>query len=522
MKKFQLKTRATLPRLAWCARVGKGEQEISVDCGPWVEGDAGSFCEGAWSGDFSLKDLPGALTFTGTGGVIRDDKLVYCAPTHTLQALYLLRVGKEILCSNSLAFLLQQAGDDIDSSYLNYDLDIMSIRYGLMDYRKHVPTRAGNQVCFYYHCNLEITSDLEVFEQPKTLPGEFSDFGMYHAFLQDQVTAVARNAADPARKIRYAPLRTISSGYDSPTCVVLGLVAGCTEAVTFRSARNGEDDSGQEIGELLGLTVNEFDSQAYLRRSDSPEAEFIATGYGGGDVVMTELDGMLPSRLLLTGYHGDKIWARDDAATPYIVRGDTSGASLGEFRLHIGFQNLPIPFVGCTQHESIEKISNSREMQPWSLGDIQYDRPIPRRIVEEAGVPRLLFGQRKKFITRPYQMTESPNPELSKILSPDAGKDFRRFAEGREFFTHFLERTGFAMMHSLYRFNFRIIRSVKLNALARALGLKMPSRTIVPWKYSKPRTKHSLVFHWGYAKIRERYQFDVADAAAPTGCVNPK
>jgi hypothetical protein len=33
-------------------------------------------------------------------------------------------------------------------------------------------------------------------------------------------------------------------------------------------------------------------------------------------------------------------------------------------------------------------------MRPWSIGG-NYDRPVPRRIAEEAGVPRQLFGQLK-------------------------------------------------------------------------------------------------------------------------------
>jgi len=35
------------------------------------------------------------------------------------------------------------------------------------------------------------------------------------------------------------------------------------------------------------------------------------------------------------------------------------------------------------------------EMMPYTLNN-DYDRPIPRRIAEESGVPRELFGQEKK------------------------------------------------------------------------------------------------------------------------------
>ena len=43
----------------------------------------------------------------------------------------------------------------------------------------------------------------------------------------------------------------------------------------------------------------------------------------------------------------------------------------------------------------------SVEMAPWRLGT-SYDRPIPRRIAEAAGVPRQAFGQRKKAVVRAY------------------------------------------------------------------------------------------------------------------------
>ena len=75
-------------------------------------------------------------------------------------------------------------------------------------------------------------------------------------------------------------------------------------------------------------------------------------------------------------------------------------------------------------------------------------------------------------------------------------------------FESVLERIWFAVMHALYRFNLRAVRSVKLGALSGMLGFKLPYKPLIPWKYSKPRTKHCLVFHWGYAKIKDRYQPD--------------
>ena len=251
-----------------------------------------------------------------------------------------------------------------------------------------------------------------------------------------------------------------------------------------------------------------FDSESYLKRTDYPEAEFLASGYGGDDCVMAAVEDMLPARLLLTGYNGGKVWGRDAKASPHIVRGDPSGASLGEYRLRAGFLNLPIPFIGCMQHESISQISNSAAMRPWSIGNTHYDRPIPRRIAEEAGVPRPLFGQKKKAVARPYQTTSVRNPELSRVLSPTSYRAFCSFAEGKPLFENTLEHIGFLTMHICYRFNLRIVRSVKLSAVADMLDFKLPSRPVIPWKYSKPRTKHCLMFHWGFTKIKARYRLD--------------
>ena len=70
-----------------------------------------------------------------------------------------------------------------------------------------------------------------------------------------------------------------TSGYDSPTCAVLARAAGCTEAITFTSARGDfaeREDSGHRVANHLGLSCTERDPKAYLSRDDCPEAEFVA------------------------------------------------------------------------------------------------------------------------------------------------------------------------------------------------------------------------------------------------------
>jgi hypothetical protein len=42
----------------------------------------------------------------------------------------------------------------------------------------------------------------------------------------------------------------------------------------------------------------------------------------------------------------------------------------------------------------IGQLTCSHRMDPWRVGT-NYDRPVPRRILEESGIPRDMFGQKK-------------------------------------------------------------------------------------------------------------------------------
>src|SRR6266571_6133518 len=71
-----------------------------------------------------------------------------------------------------------------------------------------------------------------------------------------------------------------------------------------------------------------------------------------------------------------------------------SGHGLSEVRLEAGFIQVPLPYMRAQRRADIYGVTHSEEMTPWRL-HTRYDRPIPRRIAEERGVPRELFGQVK-------------------------------------------------------------------------------------------------------------------------------
>ena len=348
-----------LPTMAWCAVV-RPEGRATVLAGSLVEELHQGFFEGAWSGDYDGGRFDLADVACGTGGLCLDDHVVFSTTTDTLQALYAYRRPGELLISNSLYLLLRVSGASLRLSYLMYDVDLMTVIYGLSGYRKTIPT-IPEAIALYYHCNLIVGRSLAVTVQPKPVPPPFPDFASYNAFLRTRVVNLVGNAAARARHARFRPMATVSTGYDSPACATLAGAAGCREALTFTTARSDwfrdTDDSGREVGARLHLSVSELDPCAYLHSTTLPECEFVAAGFGALDVVFSGTEERLSGTILFTGFHGDKVWCLDPhAVSSDIVRGDASGAGLTEFRLRVGFINAGIAFFGCTRHPEIHAI----------------------------------------------------------------------------------------------------------------------------------------------------------------------
>jgi hypothetical protein len=420
-----------------------------------------------------------------------------------LERLHAVRLGDELIVSNSLAFALARAGDACDPAYKFYHFDLMSNMKGLRRYKRSIRTLRGNTVRLFNHCNFVVRpSDLSITELPKTLPPEFEGFDDYVGFLGETTRGLHRNVSAPGRRRAYEPLATISSGYDSPACALFAQEVGCREAVTFGRARPGyesEDDSGRDIADVLGLKVTEFDREDYLKLPGFPEAEFLACGAGGEEVVFAPLERALAGKLFFTGYLGDAVWGRNPRNVNRELRMlYPGGSSFGEFRLRAGFVHLPLPAVGYINHPSINAVSNSAEMAPWSIGG-DYDRPIPRRLLEERGVARELFGRHKMAVTQPLWNTE----RLDLFLTPESYADLREFAAGVPLFRDRAQERRFELMRALYQLNLRA--NWKLDAVARRFGMSKAERPFVSERYSQALGLSALTFHWGMAKVLPRY-----------------
>ena len=77
-----------LPKLAWLAVLDKNVPAIRLLHGEWVETGEHFAFEGAWASDFAAVGFDRCETVVGSGLVVRDDRAVFCPPSHSLARLH--------------------------------------------------------------------------------------------------------------------------------------------------------------------------------------------------------------------------------------------------------------------------------------------------------------------------------------------------------------------------------------------------------------------------------------------------
>lgn len=388
---------AGLPPLAWCAELSRGKPEILVRHGLLVETAENAFFEGAWDGPFSEFGFATACTTMGSGGICEDRQTRIVGPSHTCESLVSLRKGDRLWVSNSLAFGLASAGETPDLRYPYYHRDLLELqRRGITGAKPtRLPTASGRTVLLHAATDLLVDGELNVSMQPRPALPEPRDFAAYRAQLAEGVAGLLRNASDPVRRHELRCAVTISAGYDSPAIAVLAAEAGLRNAITFETAP-GCADSGRAIAEKLGMNLHALDPGAWRKSPEPPDAEFLATSSGWA---MLPIAGLAPewrSAAIFLGTMGDDLWRHDrqdvldTLARPRELQPCYAG--LREFRLRAGIVFLHAPTIGATHASAIFAMGQSTEMRPWRIVG-KYNRPIPRRIVETAGIPRAAFGQ---------------------------------------------------------------------------------------------------------------------------------
>jgi len=494
----------TLPRLSWYAVMYRSRNVVDVFHGSWVETRDFFFVDGAWEGDFSLGDIDSSYLLMGSGGRVRDEKAVFCTPCHIHERIHVIKTQSQLFVSPSLVFVLKMANRALDIQHIPYQVDLLNMIRIMDNHVGSIPIKDNEAIEIYHFRNIEIDSDLNITVKLKTDPPDFSNFNDYKGFLVKSLDSINKNANDEGRQVKYSLLTTVSSGYDSNVCASIATEIGCREAATFRDARPDKkralDDSGKEIGEKMGLYVKEYDRLSVLDKEGFPEAEFVACGDLGQDFHFSAFEGKLQKKIFIVGYHGDTMWNRHNMnPVKDIIRPSAAGSCLIEFKSRVGFIYVPLAYFGCLSLPSIYKISNSEEMKRWSVNS-HYDRPIARRIVEEKGIPRHLFGQIKKATTvllnRHRSVLSRMNPQSAESFEQFYQKNRKKRKKSNQAFYDFM-----FFLYSMYQFIFG-----KLNRIFRRFHLRLKVPDIIPDKFSQCPGRPSFLVHWGISEIEHRYE----------------
>jgi hypothetical protein len=347
-----------------------------------------------------------------------------------------------------------------------------------------------------------VKRDLTIERLEKRVPPEPGGYREYSDFLEKTAQRMTANAMDPRRKQVFRPVAAISRGYDSVAVAAVASRAQCRRAVTFRhSSAKGIEDSGAEIAAVLGMEVKEYNRSDYARAGGLPEVEFYPYTRPSSKTLRS-FEEELTGSLFFNGQAGEDFWGTSwESGLPLLQEpGATTmaGSNVTEFRLRVGTIFFPLPVCGAIHAPALRRIGRSKEMAAWSVGG-SYDRPIPRRLAEERGVPRHLFGQRKV----------GGGPEMGPLgLCPESEADFRafhaEFVGGKVSREKDIPQAVLKRRRSWVQPLRRIVfSSTRINRMFRRLvGDRLDSR----WGSLSLYT-----LHWSFYRLKKRYEKQLAE-----------
>ena len=379
------------PKLAWVAILSE-KKKAEILHGPMVEIHNDWAIEGVWDGAFDKGNFDCSDLIFGSGIRKRKEELIFVSSATGIDRLCHTTVQNISYVSNTLPGLLSVSNISLRQDYSHYSDDIMTIeRKGLYRYTKQIPS-SGSDINLVYYKNLiwKSKSIIEI-DKPSITPN-FTDFDSYEQFLKETAEKLGKNASSIKRRFQIEMLAGISSGYDSVATAVISRYAGCKKAATITNSSSlwRGSDSGVDIAEKLGLSCQQV---KHSKKKYKKEIFCWASAGHAGGRNFTLFDYPKPLCLFFNGSYGDVVWDRlhQNLVEP---KGDMD-ALLCEFRLEEGLFVTVVPWWGIKNAKGIQKISLLEEMKPWTLGT-SYDRPIARRLAEEAGIERSSFGIRKK------------------------------------------------------------------------------------------------------------------------------
>jgi len=489
-----------LPRLAWCVKVEQGDAVARLLCGDRVENHVNWFSAGAWNGNYATGCADEAEIMCGSAGRCVAEGFIFAAPGYTMEWIHFVRHDSRLTVSNSLPFILAELDDAPDPTYADYFFDVLeTYRAGLSKPGRALPTAGGRKIEPVLAGNLKVGLDLSTCLTRKPEPPAPQNFEDYLAFLQRTAEQLVENAQSSFRAHRYAPVVTVSRGYDSVAAASVAKHAGCKLAVTLKDKvqKEGVDsDNGKPVAQALGMEVKQYDRQVANVVEKCDDWEFCIKPKAGTDKNFMVFSDELAGRLFITGRRGETHWSfQRGSCHPMFQEPDAmllSGTTLIEPSLRLGFIHFPLPTAGAIHAPLLAEISRSDAMKPWRIGG-EYDRPIPRRIAEEEGVARHLFGMKKHG-----------GPDLSgeERMSTQSYTDLQRFFdEMKPLMPPADPLTGWIPRRIKRRLNQAVLWLRAGSHWQQQLAALVGNRFHPAW-----RTADAYSIHWAWIRTSERYK----------------
>ncbi|MEP7361064.1 MAG: hypothetical protein ABI744_05730 [Chloroflexota bacterium] len=494
---FIIRAQPTMPALAWVAAVRPGE--VSVDCGTSVRTFDNGLVEGTWVGPADPALLPDSTTVFGSGLVQRDGALIAIPASHHLECIYFARLADVLVVSNSLPGLMTAAGLQLERGVNYSDVfhemcegcwlidDVAPGGLQLRHQHSLIPTTTVPITAWHVE-NLVIEPDLRVRAERRPRETAWHSFAEFNERITRAAESLLANGHRPS-------VVALSGGYDSAAVAAIVARVGVRRAAGFTNARpaaNTDDvtDSGADIAAALGMEFVGVDRLAYKNRTDLAEADFLATGMPGEEMIFLGIEPETRGGLLFNGYWAGTEWAE---ATRNSWRNvapiTTSGAGIGEYRLKADFAWVPLPVFGAIRTEDAPSLLDLPEMDPYRVGG-NYDRPVARRLIEEAGLKRGTFATAKRAVN------VLPARDGPDVFSTAARESIAQFAAANGETLDWHRRRPFSRYERALA---RAAQRLGLRALAGPLELRQ-ERLI----HFEP-TFGNLVLRWAVSIVSARY-----------------
>lgn len=486
-----------LPQLAWLADIDKRENTVTILHGEKVERFNDFFVAGVWDREFEKAEFDAADAFYGTGGKITENAVIFSTPSHALERLQYYDTDDRFVVSNSFPFLASYCELKLDPGEDQYEAYFCSVLDGLEKYRQNIPMKDGKQIHQVIASNISVSESGTIKLERRSKMPPFASFEDYYSKLMQSFAAVRDNAVSPKRKnAPFGIVSTISSGYDSTCCAVIAKKLGC-DCVVSLSGGGYDADDGSKVAERLGYSrIIKRDKDAFRSKVGIIDAEYISSGEIGTALQFSVFEDIFEGNLVFMGLRGS-YWEKHLSMTEEFEMCNYSfyetDVSVTENALKNGYIIIPLPTYGASACISIKNISNSSEMKPWTLG-VKYDKPIPRRIVESAGIPRNSFGQIK--YGGGFYLGYETAGRMKRKMSKDGYEDFLRFRK-----SYRNSRPISRFLHGVKYYN--CLFPTYLSYACGRIGLHPGIKQKAP-RIANPFAPNEL-FHWSVDVMKKRY-----------------